>query len=105
MDGVFCGRRSDENVVKGCPDVFLQDTDAACGISLRIPIYEQCPLLGGRQACGQINRSGCFSYSAFLVGDCDNSTHDDRSEELSLMYKNGRPLVRTARNVSREKTL
>src|SRR4029077_3534425 len=51
----------------------LAEADAGGSISLRIAIDKQSSLFGERERCGQVNCSGGFANSAFLVGYGDDS--------------------------------
>lgn len=70
-------------MVEGASRRVFGETDRRSGVGLGVAIDEE----GGLPCCGEtsreIHRRGCFSYSAFLVGNGDDSHHGAPGSEKS----------------------
>ena len=72
---VFKRNVIDQNIIYILLDVRLFDSDSACGISLSIHVDQKNPLPQICQTCGQIDAGRRFADAAFLICNCNDSTH------------------------------
>jgi hypothetical protein len=66
---------ADEDVVGGVGDVVTREADAGRRVALRIAVDQEGALFGHRQAGGEIDGGRRLADAAFLVRDCDDSSH------------------------------
>ncbi len=76
---------ADQHIVNGVFQLSFIYTTSHGGIALRVHVDQQYFAFGSLQGCSQIDRSGCFSYATFLVGDCQYFCHLRHLRECQIV--------------------
>ena len=75
LNDLVKGLVENERVIECAPRGILREADGSGAIRLRVAVDEECRLLGGGEASGEIDGGSCLSDSPFLVGNRDDSRH------------------------------
>jgi hypothetical protein len=75
-DDALDGFVEDERLIEGATSGIFGKTEGAGGVSLRIAINDESALFGSGERGAEVDGGGGFAYSAFLISNSDDASHE-----------------------------